>query len=418
MNSGAMRVLIVTQYFWPENFRINDVALGLRERGHEVTVYTGKPNYPDGRYFPGYGMFGRARESYRGIPVIRAPLVARGAGGSVRLMLNYLSFALSASLLAPVRCRGDFEVVLVYEPSPITVGVPGIVLGALKHAPVLLWVQDLWPETLSATGMVRSRGILKAVEQLVRAIYRRCARILVQSRAFIAPVQRLGIDPQRIMYLPNSAEAFYGTAQSGATPASTPELPAGFRVMFAGSIGAAQDFETILGAAERLKSHRDIQWVIIGDGRMYQWVGAEVVRRGLQDTMHLLGRYPADAMPGFFARADALLVTLKKDPIFAMTIPAKLQSYLASERPIIAALDGEGARIVVEAEAGLACPAEDPGALAATVLAMQRLAPEARAAMASRARACFEAQFERETLLTQLEAVMKNAAMEAGRYTR
>lgn len=415
MTLDSMRVLIVTQYFWPENFRINDVALGLHERGHEVTVYTGKPNYPDGRFFPGYGLLTRSRDSYQGIPVIRVPLVPRGAGGRIGLTLNYLSFALLASLFAPARLRGGFDVILVYEPSPITVGVPAIVLGALKKAPLLLWVQDLWPESLSATGAVQSPWVLKAAERLVRGIYRRCARILVQSRAFIEPITRLGIAARRIVYLPNSAEALYRPAQAADTAAQAPELPAGFRVMFAGNIGAAQDFETIISAAERLKSHPDIHWVIIGDGRMLPWVTTEVARRGLQDTVHLLGRHPVEAMPGFFARADAMLVTLKRDPIFAMTIPAKLQSYLASARPIIAALDGEGARIVVEAQAGLTCPAENPDALAEAVLAMWRLAPDARAAMAQCARASYEAQFERETLLTRLETCLKDAATEASR---
>jgi glycosyltransferase involved in cell wall biosynthesis len=405
----AMRVLIVTQYFWPENSRINDVALGLRERGHEVTVYTGKPNYPDGHFFPGYGAFSRSRETFQGIPILRVPLVPRGAGGSVRLALNFLSFALTASLAAPFRCRGGFDAILVYEPSPITVALPAIVLRSLKRAPLLLWVQDLWPESLSATGAVRSPAVLKAVERVVCSIYRQCACILVQSRAFIEPIARLGINPERVAYLPNSAEALYGLPISAAQRAAAPTLPTGFRVMFAGNIGAAQDFGTILGAAERLKSHGDVQWMIVGDGRMLPWVTAEVARRGLQNAVHLLGRYPVEAMPAFFAQADVMLVTLKRDPIFAMTIPTKLQSYLAAARPVVAALEGEGARIVGESGAGLACPSEDPAALAEAVLAMRQLTPPERAAMAQRARAYFEAHFEREALLTRLEECLRDA---------
>jgi glycosyltransferase involved in cell wall biosynthesis len=341
--------------------------------------------------------------------VLRVPMVARGAGGGARLVLNFLSFALAASLAAPVRCRGGFDAILVYEPSPITVALPAIVLKAFKGAPLLLWVQDLWPESLSATGAVRSPAILKEVARMVRGIYRQCARVLVQSRAFIEPIARLGIEPQRISYLPNSAEALYGPGAPAGVPASLPAMPAGFRVMFAGNIGAAQDFDTILGAAERLKSHRDIRWVIVGDGRMLPWVSAEVVRRGLQDAVHLLGRYPVETMPAFFAQADAMLVTLKRDPIFAMTIPTKLQSYLASARPVIAALEGEGARIVNEAQAGIACAPEDPDALAGSVLAMRRLAPAELAAMAQRGRAYFEAHFEREALLTRLEKYLEDA---------
>lgn len=409
-----MRILIVTQYFWPENFRINDVALGLLERGHEVTVYTGKPNYPGGSFFPGYGLFTRPSERYQGISIIRVPLVPRGNGGPVRLALNYLSFALVASLMAPLRCRGDFDVMLVYEPSPITVGVPALLLKALKGTPLLFWVQDLWPESLAATGALRAPLLLRWVERLVRHLYRQCDRILVQSRAFVEPIARLGIDASRIFYLPNSAEALYHAAPVPDSAPPAAGLPQGFRVMFAGNIGAAQAFETIIGAAERLKSQPGIHWLIVGDGRLLPWVTAEIARRGLQDSVHLLGRHPVEAMPGFFALADAMLVTLKKHPIFAMTIPTKLQSYLACARPVIAALDGEGARIVLEAQAGLTCPAEQPEALAEAVLAMARLSPQERQAMAQRARAYFERHFERTTLLDRLEGWMREVAGAAG----
>jgi len=178
-----MKVLIISQYFWPEGFRINDLALGLRDRGHEVTVLAGKPNYPAGAFFPGYGFFRRSRDDFQGIPVIRVPLIPRGAGSSLRLALNYISFAFFASVLAPFRCRGAFDAILVYEPSPITVALPGIVLRWLKRAPLLLWVQDLWPESLSATNAVRKRWILRLVESMVRFIYRRCDRILGQIHA-------------------------------------------------------------------------------------------------------------------------------------------------------------------------------------------------------------------------------------------
>lgn len=182
-----MRILIVTQYFWPESFRINDIALGLRDKGHKVTVLTGQPNYPAGSFFPGYGFFKKIREDYNGVDVVRVPLLPRGSGGGVRLVLNYLSFAFFASILAPFRCRSGYDVIFVYEPSPITVGLPALLLKKLKHAPIMFWVQDLWPESLSATGAVRSAWVLKLVERLVRSIYRGCDVILVQSRAFFYP---------------------------------------------------------------------------------------------------------------------------------------------------------------------------------------------------------------------------------------
>ncbi len=409
-----MRILIVTQYFWPESFRINDLALGLRKRGHEVTVYTGKPNYPEGRFFPGYGFFGRAREDYHGVRVIRAPLIPRGSGGRFRLVLNFFSFALFGSLLAPFLCDGTYDVILVYEPSPVTVGLPALVLKWVKRAPLLFWVQDLWPETLSATGVVSSGWILKAVGRLVRFIYRHCDLILVQSRAFNAPIEALGVAAETIRYYPNSAEAVYRPiAIEPQRPSGQEGLPGGFRVAFAGNIGAAQDFETILSAADQLRAEHGIHWDIIGDGRMQAWVDSEVRRRNLGDNVHLLGRHPVESMPRFFALADAMLVTLKRDPVFALTIPSKVQSYLACARPIIAALDGEGARVIGESGAGIAVRAGDAGALAEGVLRLYRMPRQEREAMGQRGRRYFEQHFECELLLSRLEQWMRDLA--AGR---
>lgn len=405
-----MRVLIVTQYFWPENFRINDLAQGLRGRGHEVTVFTGKPNYPGGSFFPGYGFLGRSTESFRGIRVIRVPLIPRGGGAGFRLALNYISFAFFASLLAPFRVYGDFDVILVYEPSPVTVGLPALVLKALKGAPLLFWVQDLWPESLVAADAVRASWILAGIERLVRFIYHRCDRILVQSKAFVEAVLRYGITRERILYFPNSAEALY---QPLALEPNAPErasMPAGFRVMYAGNVGTAQDFATILGAADRLRDETAIQWIILGDGTSRSWVESEVARRHLGRSVHLLGRYPVESMPRFFALGDAMLVTLRRDPILAMTLPSRVQSYLACARPIIAALDGEGARVIQEAGAGIVAGSGDPDSLARAVLDIYRLPETERQAMGASGRRYFEQHFEREALLTRLEDWMRKVA--------
>jgi len=402
-----MRVLIVSQYFWPENFRINDLALGLAQLGHEVCVLTGNPNYPAGRFFPGYGMLGRWRERWSGIEIKRVPLISRGPGRGVRLALNYASFAMSASVLGPFRCRRpSCDVILVYEPSPVTVGLPALVLKAVTGAPLLFWVQDLWPESLSATGAVKSRWPLAAVQRLVRFIYARCDRVLVQSKAFVEPVRAMGVPLQKIVYFPNSAEDFYQplAREESALPV---ELPQGFRVMFAGNVGTAQGFETILDAAERLRGRADLHWLIVGDGRQLAWVREEIGRRGLQASMHILGRHPAESMPAWFAHADAMLVTLRGDPIFALTIPAKLQSYMACARPIVASLDGEGARVVREAGAGVAVPAGDADGLARAVLELANMPNAEREAMGRRGQVYFAAHFERGRLLAQLADLME-----------
>ncbi len=401
-----MRILLVSQYFWPEEFRINDLVQGLVARGHDITVLTGLPNYPSGRFASGFGWAGPYSGAYAGAAVVRVPLLPRRSGGGVALVLNYLSFAFSSCLLGPFRCRGSFDAILVYQPSPVTVGIPARLLGWLKRAPVLFWVQDLWPESLSATGAVRSPVVLGRVGALVRWIYRGCARVLVQSESFVTPVREAGVDPARIRYFPNSAEILYRPLPYRG-PWFGPDLPEGFRVMFAGNVGAAQSFDTILAAAERLKRHSRIHWLIVGDGRMASWVSEEIAKRGLTDSVHLLGRHPVDSMPSWFAQADVMLVALRRAPVFSMTIPAKLQSYMACGRPVIAALDGEGVRVIAMSGAGIAVPADDPAALAAAVLNLSNVSGEELAAMGARGREYFEGHFDRDLLLDRLEGWLR-----------
>ncbi len=404
-----MRVLIVSQYFWPESFRINDLVAGLKQRGHGVTVLTGMPNYPSGRFFPGYGFLSPLREEFNGAQVLRVPLIPRGNGRGWRLALNYLSFALSASLIAPWRCRGAFDVIFVFEPSPITVALPAIVLKWQKKAPLLLWVLDLWPESIAAAGPIRSSAILGLIGRMVRFIYRHCDRILVQSRSFIPLVASMEAPHEKIRYFPSWAESIFTTTSQN-NRNTLPPLPNGFRVMFAGNIGAAQDFDNVLTAAEILKPYRDIHWIVLGEGRMFERVKSQVRSRGLAANVHLLGSFPLETMPTFFHRADVMLVTLKRDPIFALTIPAKIQSYLACGRPIAAMLDGEGARIVTEAGAGRAGPAEDPRALAENILALYDMGEAARMHMGQSAREYYEQHFGRDQLIVKLEGWFREAS--------
>nr|WP_245557625.1 glycosyltransferase family 4 protein [Deinococcus peraridilitoris] len=365
-------------------------------------VLTGHPNYPEGTFAAGYGR-GVRRETFCGARVSRVPMLARGAGGARSLALNYLSFALAASLLGPLLCRGRFDIIFVYEPSPMTVGFPAIVLRFLRRTPLVFWVQDLWPESLSATGFVTSPIILASVERMVRWIYRHCDLILVTSRAFIPSVQRVGRRYDGVAYYPQSAEVLYRPMRVEEAPDVGAELPKGFRVMFAGNLGTAQDLPTVLAAAELVRDLPDIRWILIGDGSMRSWVETEIERRGLQEQVHLVGRRPVSDMPKYFAHADALLVTLKRDPIFALTVPAKLQSYLACARPIIAALEGEGASIVREARAGLTVSPQDPVSLAQSVRKMYAMGKNEREQYGVRGRIYFLEHFERERLLDELE---------------
>ena len=406
-----MHILVVTQYFWPENFRINDVAATLVERGHAVTVVTGVPNYPRGRFFQGYGIFKKCREQYRGCQVIHIPLVPRGNSGPLNLVLNYLSFAAAATLFTPLLSDRSFDAILVCQLSPATVGIPAMAFKRLRKLPLVLWVLDLWPDSLFATGAIRSRVVLRLVGQMVSLIYRSSDLILASSRTFIPEIERRGGRSGSIHYFPNWAEKFDARAPIDGVPLRVDLPDGGFRIMFAGNIGQAQSFETIIAAAERLKVMPDIHWMIAGDGRRREWLEQQVRDRALQKVVHVLGSYPPDRMPALFAQADALLVTLSRDPLFALTAPGKLQSYLASGKMIVGAIDGEGRRVLEESGAAVTCDPEDPCALADAVMTAYRMPACLRQSMGESGRKYCSEHFNRESLMDQLESLILGAVV-------
>ena len=402
-----MRILIVSQYFWPEGFRINEVVRSLVEKGVEVDVLTGKPNYPEGAVFNGYRAGGCQVESWAGATVYRVPLFPRGARGALRLALNYLSFVASGLMFGPWLLRKrQYDVVFVYGLSPILLAIPAIFLAWIKRRKLIVWVQDLWPESLSATGYVRNARVLRAVEWVVRWIYRHTDLLLVQSRAFEAPVAALA-PGKPIAYYPNSVDATF--AEPPSPDVALPDVPAldeGFAVVFAGNVGAGQAVEVMVEAAALLKDVPQIRFVVFGQGSRWDWMREQVQNRGLTN-LHLPGRFPVNTMPGLMQKAGALLVTLADEPIFAMTVPNKVQAYMAAGRPILACLNGEGARLVAEAQAGLSVPAQDAKALAAAVLQLYRMPAEERAQLGANGRSYFKTHFDHDKLVDELMAHLR-----------
>ena len=405
-----MKILIVSQYFWPENFRINDLTQELVKLGHSVTILTGIPNYPDGRVFDAYKNSPQTFGHYRGAKIWRVPMLSRGHS-SLSLFLNYLSFVVGACLFGPWRLRGQHaDVIFVFEPSPVTVGLPAILLGRIKSAPVVFWALDLWPETLAATGVIKSPRILAWVGYLVKFIYERCTLVLGQSYGFLGSIAKYCSNTQKIRYLPSWADDVF--CESNSEQVRALEVPAQegvFNVLFAGNIGDSQDFPAILDAAKSLQHNSAIRWLILGDGRKFDWLQKEVARLGLQDRMLLLGRFPVERMPSFYLHADALLVSLKKDPVFSMTIPGKVQSYLMAGVPLVAMLDGEGAKIISQADAGLVCDAGDAQGLATIVLKIASMSTYRRHQLGENGRAFAQKEFGRTLLINRLEALMLEA---------
>ncbi len=395
-----MRVLIVSQYFWPESFRINAIVESLVERGIEADVLTGKPNYPEGAITSGYRFWGMQREQWKGATLYRIPLLPRGQNSGLRLLLNYLSFVFFGLVCGSWLVRGrEYDVIFVYGVSPILSAIPALFIGWLKGIKVITWVQDLWPDSLLATGYIHNSRIIASVRHVVRFIYRHTDLLLVQSQAFVKPVRGLALET-RIVYYPNSVDVNFSSPVIG-DPPKVSGLDGGFSVMFAGNIGSAQGVSVIVEAASLLKEYLDIHFVVLGDGSSRKGMFNAVQERNLTN-LHLPGRFPESTMPGFMQKASALLLTLSDKPIFALTVPNKVQAYMASGRPIIACLNGEGARLVVEAGAGLATPAEDANALAETVLHLYGLSAGDLKTMGDNGRRYCQEHFDHESLVDQL----------------
>lgn len=359
------KILICTNHFYPETFRVNDIAFNFAEKGYDVTVLTAIPDYPKGKFFDGYGIFSRRCEKVKGVKVIRGFAIPRGNGNTFRIVLNYLSFFISSVFISVwLGLFRKFDRVFVHETSPVMIGVPAIIVKKLQHIPLLFWVLDLWPESLQAAGGVNNIRILKLFEKLTKWIYKNSDKILISSRGFKQSILDKGDFKDKIVYFPNWVDREMASDKH----ISLPQFPQGFIVMFAGNIGEAQDFEHIMDAALRLRSHKDIHFVIVGNGRKFKWVESFVHSNSLEEQVHLLGRYPSETMPLLFSKADVMLVTLKDASIFNLTVPAKLQAYMSAGKPIVAMMNGEGPRLIEEAQCGWAVVAGDDKGLAKCIL--------------------------------------------------
>ena len=399
-----MKILIVTQYYFPESFKSNDLSFELQKRGHEVTVLTGLPNYPEGKMYDGYGVFKNRKQEINGVKVIRSLLLLRGKGGGIRLFLNYFSFAFFASIKAFFLNFGNkYDAVIVHEPSPITQFYPALLLKKLQNAPVYFWVMDLWPESLEIAGGVKNKFILNFFKKMVITFYKNSEKILITSNGFKNSIVEKGDFENKLEYFPNWAE---DSISEGDQNFPVPDLPVGFKVMFAGNVGEAQDMESIMNSALALKDHSEIKFIIVGDGRKMPFVQDFIEKNNLQKTVFTVGRFPVEAMASFFAKADVMLVSLKDDKIFNLTVPAKVQAYMSASKPIVAMLNGEGAEIIEEAKCGLAAPAGDSNKLAETILKMASLPKEELLQMGENSRNFFQANYQLSTCIDNLERIL------------
>ena len=354
-------ILVVSQYFYPEPFRINDICAEWIKRGYKVTVVTGIPNYPEGKFYRGYGWFKKRKERWNGIEIIRLPLISRGKS-SIRLVLNYASFLFSG-LFWKIFTRLKADLVFTFEVSPMTQALLGVWYAKRRKVPHYLYVQDLWPENVEVVAGIHNKTVLCWIGKMVDYIYRNTDMILATSPSFVKMIQeRLFENQEKVKYWPQYAEEFYRPVLRK----KCDEIPDDniFKIIFTGNIGRAQGLEILPKAAKILKEEGEkICFVIVGDGRNREELEKAVEENNVKDMFLLLGRKPAEDIPYCLAACDAAFISFMDDPLFAATIPAKLQSYMACGMPIIASASGETKRIIEEAKCGICCPLGDVEAL-------------------------------------------------------
>ena len=409
------KILFVCQYFYPEIFRGNDVAFHWAEEGHDVHVVTGIPNYPDGVFHKGYGMFKNRNQVVNGVRVTRLPIFPRG-NNKIMLILNYFSYFIVAwgyVLFLAISHKYDF--VFVQQLSPVMMSAPGVLYKKLRKVPLYTWVLDLWPESLAAAGGINNRHILGFFNHFVKSEYKWSDKILTSSKSFDLNILKYGNYKDKIVYYPQWSDG-NGSNMDCTNLADILNEKGideemvfderNFKVMFAGAVGEAHGMECNLQAALLTKERKDIKWVIVGDGRRMSWGQQFVKEHGLEETVLTLGRYPSETMPLFFKKADVMLVSLTDSPLFNLYAPAKISSYMAAGRPIIASLNGEGAEVVKDAECGWHVAPGDAQSLAKLVVRLSETAKETLAQKGASGRAFYEENFMKEKCLRNLDEIV------------
>lgn len=395
-------ILVIAQYFYPEQFRINDICTEWVKRGYKVTVITGIPNYPQGKYYKGYGLFKNRKETYNGMDIIRLPLIPRG-NNAIMLALNYLSFVVSGFFWKVfTKIKADY--VFIFEVSPMTQALPGVWYAKRKKIPCYLYVTDLWPENVEIVAGISNKRILNAIGTMVDYIYKRCDRIFTSSESFIQAIVERGTDKKRLEFWPQYAEHYYKPLNKSEVNISEIPLNGKFNIIFAGNIGYAQGLDVLPEAAKILKeSETEVLFNIVGDGRFKEVLKIKVAEDNVSDYFNFIDKQPATRIPEFMAVSDATLISLSKSKVFSITLPAKTQSCLACGVPVIVSADGEIQDVINEANAGVCSDAGDAKGLAENIKQLVNLSDSKHEDMASNAVNYYKENFNKEILLGRMD---------------
>lgn len=396
--TNKQRILIVGQHYWPETFRITDIAEGLVERGYEVEVLCGTPNYPAGKFFDGYGFFRRKSETRNGVKITRVPEIPRGNNSNFRIGLNFISFPFFALFYVPFFLFKKYDRVVAYQLSPVFMSLPAILLAKLKRKPLFFYVCDFWPHSLFSMVQINNPLSRNIITKVSYWHYRRSDGIIgvfkgMQER-FISDV---GIDKEKTLYIPQAPEKVYETQAHDKKLES--RFKGTFNIVFAGNINPAQCFDVITQAAKIVKdrSYNNVRYIILGDGMSRKWLEKEVHGLGLGGQFVFEGLKPVEEVPKYQSIADATIVALSKSPLFEYGIPAKVYSYMPAGKPIIASMDGEGQRLINNyAKCGICVDSGDVEGLADAIEKLINTPLKQRVSMGNNGKDYYFKHFERE----------------------
>ena len=397
-----MRILVVTQHFWPENFRINDIVEGFLQDGIAVDVLCGLPNYPKGEWFPGYSAAGPFEEEWHGARLYRCKEVPRRGNTSVNIFLNYVSWPWYAAH-ALHRLPGGYDAVFCFNTSPVLMCWPAIRYAKKHHISFTNYVLDIWPENLYSVLNVKNKALRAIAQGVSDALYKKADRLIAMSEPLQQRLcQRTGMPPQKIAVIPQYCEDFYAVPQPDA--ALQAQFGGRFNLVFTGTFTPAQSLETVITAVQDALSRGAdmLHLLLVGDGMSRAALEAKVKELHAEDAVTFYGSVPATDIPKFTALADALIVCLSDSPDLGLTVPAKVASYMAAGKPVLASMDGAG-NAAVAAAGGLSSPACDAAALADNLLALTRMDAAQRAAMGQSAKEYYLAHYRRSELLRKLE---------------
>ncbi len=400
-------ILLISQYFYPESFRVNDMACEWVKRGYKVTVLTGIPNYPMGKFYEGYDRKHRRREKWNGVNIIRIPLIARGNSSNKLLnaagmAANYFSFVRSGKkwINSKEAAKLHADLVFTFEVSPMTQAMIGVWYGQKYHVPTYLYVQDLWPENVETVTGIHNKLIIGPIDKMVDKIYRKTGTIFTTSPSFVKAIvnRKIPVDKKKVHYWPQYAEEFYRPMDPQVIDGIDSDDGC-YKIAFTGNIGTAQGLDVLPKAAKLLKDEK-VKFIIVGDGRYQQEFERKIKVLGVKDKFVMIPRVPAERVPEILSACDAGFISFNKTPLWENTIPAKLQSYMACGKAIIASASGETKRIIEEADCGICCEIGNAKALARGII---EVASYDSGLLGKKSKEYFDLHFDKKKLMDEME---------------